>query len=298
MDAKVAARFFRVSERPDATVPEFSDLLLSQMPVTLTARERVLTDGVVLRLEDCKPSGDVIEGEFCRIQTANLPPSAGPQGLAPVELKDGHGLGHMAAFRYHLPTRVLLLQTNSLNASISRISEYVAALNASGVYFMRPVLTQDAWDRFTQKPIRSMQVAFASPANLEGIDKIDLPALAGAKMLAEAYDGVTVEITVSVGKKRKSQLDAEAVKTTLMSILGLGKGLRKARVQTGGDPEDHERGINFLKEHMRIRKELTLPEKDHAGNYEIRRAFLREGMDDKLAHLNELYGPKPNDVFS
>jgi hypothetical protein len=167
MDAKVVARFFRVSERPAATVPDFPDLLLAQIPVTLTARERVLTDGVTLRVEDCKPSGDVIEGEFCRIQTANLPPSAGPQGLTPVELKDGHGLGHMAAFRYHLPTRVLLLQTNSLSASIPRISEYLAALNASAIYFMRPVLTQDAWDRFTKKPIRAMQVAFASPANLE-----------------------------------------------------------------------------------------------------------------------------------
>jgi hypothetical protein len=80
MDAKVVARFFRVSARPAAAVPDFPDLLLAQMPLTLTGRERTLTDGVTLRVEDSKPNGDVIEGEFCPIQTENLPPSAGTTG--------------------------------------------------------------------------------------------------------------------------------------------------------------------------------------------------------------------------
>jgi hypothetical protein len=124
MDANVTGRFFRASDH----VPKHADLpdlLLAQMDKSLTAREHNVADqlaltagaSVLLRVEHCEAESDFVTGQFCRKQMTNIPPQAGPDGLSPITLPDGQGIGHLAAFRYHRPTRVLLLQNNIQCAS-------------------------------------------------------------------------------------------------------------------------------------------------------------------------------------
>lgn len=147
MDATVSARFFRVSDKP-ATVPDFDNLLLGQMGKPVAAREQDLTGtGVWLRVEHCEQEGPYVSGQFCRKQMENIPPQAGPDGLTPILLEEGQGLGHLCAFRYHRPTRILLLQQNVQSASSLRIAMYLACLESTALYAFIPVLREDALER-------------------------------------------------------------------------------------------------------------------------------------------------------
>src|SRR5687767_8480773 len=111
MDSRVHARFYRAT-KPSAGVADVDAILIAEAANGKVGdRERDLGDGVIVRLERCEQRGDFIEGEFCRIQTENIPPGVGPEGLEPIDL-GGKGIGHVAAFLYHKPTRVLLLQRN------------------------------------------------------------------------------------------------------------------------------------------------------------------------------------------
>lgn len=290
MDAKVSARFFRVSPPPDGKI-DFPDQLLNIMKAkTAGERERVLDGGVTLRLERCSSDGQFIAGEFCRKQTVNIPPKASAAGLAPVNLGEGSGLGHTAAFRYHRPTRVLLLQHNAQCANPIRLGVYLAFPQPDSFFVFSPILRKDAWERFKDKSVRKFEVRFASPENLEALDEANVAAASGVKMLADAYGGMAVKFSVSVGRNKKASLVKSAVQATINSIVGSEAKVRTLRVQTGKD--DGGQPIDFLKEHLKSSKELDLPENDPMANYAKRSAYLKDVFSDNLVHLIEMYKPK------
>jgi hypothetical protein len=289
MDATVTARFFVVSGKPKESA-DFPDLLLAIMKSgDAGARERCLDGGIYVRVERCAEDADFVAGEFCRKQTSNIPPTADAKGLTPLVLSEGGGLGHMAAFRYHRPTRVLLLQHNVQSASPNRIASYLAAGNSAALFTFNPILRQDAWDRFIDGEATQFQVSFASPQNLEAIDVEGIAAAKGARLLAEAYDGMKVTISVSVGRSKKKFLNGQNLRASIDRLLG-STLVKKVKVRSGKG--DEEETINFLKEHLKETKVLGLPEKDPVSNYEIRKAFLKSVFSDNLEYLQEHYGPK------
>ncbi|WP_338822157.1 DUF6731 family protein [Bradyrhizobium septentrionale] len=166
MDANVSGRYFRLSAAPPSS-SDFPEMLLAQAAKPLSLREYDVTGtGVTARVEHCIEDGDFVIGEFCRKQMTNIPPQAGPDGLTPIPLPNGQGLGHLAAFRYHRPTRVILLQYNMQCVTTYRIALYLMKINAASVYGFAPILREDALERFKDKKIRSFSVQFASPKNL------------------------------------------------------------------------------------------------------------------------------------
>ena len=176
-------------------------------------------------VEYCAADGEYIAGQFCRKQVENIPPQAGPTGIAPIPLERDQGLGHLSAFRYHRPTSILLLQTNVLSATPNRITLYVRSLlNGAGTHFLTPILRQDALDRFKDRKLRSFTVAFASPSNLEALDDQGLASAKGARLLAEAFQGFEFTITVKAGreKKKKRFLNFENIKHEIEGLMGSG----------------------------------------------------------------------------
>ena len=282
MDTNVSVRFYRIS-KPEDGRPDFHELLLKAVDGTTPgAREAAIGSEVTIRLESCTQFNGRIEGDFCRVQKLNIPPQAGTDGLLPVTLEDGHGLGHLAAFNYDPATRVLALQTNRQSASTNRIGLYLAARNAADIFVFQPVLTKDAMDRFKDKKPRSFTVTFAGVQNLEALDDDALAAARGAKMIAEAYDGVRVTVKVSVGRSKKKFLSKDALLKSL-GLLSDADGVKKlsASVSDNGDNEE----INFLKEHLQDSTEVTLSSDDPDKNYEQRRNILRKSMSDKYNSL-------------
>jgi hypothetical protein len=290
MDTNVSARFFRVSPHvPQAA--DFPDLLLGQMSKTLSDREYDVTEtGIFLRLEECKQDKDFVFGEFCRKQTTNIPPQAGPDGLKPIGLASGQGLGHLAAFRYHKPTRVILLQGNPQCATAHRIGLYLMRINAAALYTFTPVLREDALERLKDHKVRSFTVQFASPKHLEALDDRNIATAKGAKMLADAFHGFKMTITVSVGKRKKKFLDYLRVNQDISALLASDAEIKKLNVVTDDDEGDP---IDFLKELLKAKATLPLPEEDHPKNYGMREAFLKSEFNTHIGYIMKHFGPKP-----
>lgn len=294
MDAVVAARFYLVTPEK-GLLPDFADTLLGQMSHPVQQRERDLGQGVTLRVENCATDGEYIDGQFCRKQMDNIPPQAGPLGLEPIKLERDQGIGHLGAFRFHRPTSIILLQTNMLSATPNRVTLYIRALlNGSGTYFFEPILRQDALDRFKDRRLRSFTVSFASPSNLEALDTQGLASAKGARLLAEAFQGLELSITVKAGreKRKKRFLDFDTTKREINALLNSGADIEKLEVQAEPNADDEGRNIDFLEEHLRCRAELELSDVSVEKNYNIRRGFLKSEFDTRLPYLIKHFGPQ------
>jgi hypothetical protein len=290
MDQKVSARFFRVSAKPDHA-SDFPELLLAAVKEDRAKREREVGGGLLLRIERCIDDGEFVEGDLCRKQTLNLPPEVGPDGLAPTILPEGKGHGHLAAFIYHRPTRVILLQHNVMCATPTTLGVYLMALNAACQFTFPPVLRKDALDRFKDRKPRALTLRVAAPQNLEALDDKKLSSIRGAKLLAEAFNGMYLTITVDVGRSTKKFLNAEKVNEAVTGLLDSEVDVKQLRVKTNiGDDDDQ--GIDFLKEHLKCSQTFDLPT-DIEQHYAVRKAYLRGEFGKKKDYLNKLYGPKP-----
>jgi Family of unknown function (DUF6731) len=293
MDAVVAARFYRVTPEK-GLLPDFADTLLAQMGHPVQMRERDLGTGVMLRVEFCAADREYVDGQFCRKQVDNIPPQAGPLGLAPIKLDRDQGLGHLGAFRFHRPTSIILLQTNNMSATPNRVSLYIRTLlNGAGTYFFEPILRQDALDRFKDRKLRGFTVTFASPTNLEALDDQGLASARGARLLAEAFNGMEMTITVKAGreKRKKRFLDFDNTKREIDALLNSGADIEKLEVQADPTYDDDSRNIDFLEEHLKCRAELELSDVNVQTNYDIRREFLKSEFDTRLPYLLKHFGP-------
>jgi hypothetical protein len=285
MDSRIKARFFRVSQAPNGQ-PDFGDILIAIMASGApAARERNLGGGVTLRLEQCAERDMLVEGDFCRVQRVNIPPQAGAAGLVPIQLAHGHGIGHLGAFIYHRPTRVLLLQSNIQSATPNRVALYLAADDPTRIFSLSPVLTDDAIARFQAGRARSFSVKFAGIDRLDMLDDQDIPAARGARMIADAYDGLDVEIKVSVGRHRDRWL---AHRTLLASIgrLIAEPSVEKLQAKMEGD----EHPLDLLHEQLQAETELELPEGDPARHYAVRREFLWQTLMTNMQLIQRQFG--------
>lgn len=288
MDTIVRARFFRASEKPKDAPLDLPDFLLSEMSKSLSGRERDITGtGVVMRVEECEADGDFVAGQFCRKQMSNIPPQAGPDGLAPILLEGGHGLGHLAAFRYHRPTRVILLQQNVQSASTKRISLYLAAANGASLFSFDPVLREDALERFKDKRVRSFTVGFASTRNLQALDDSGITSAKGARLLAEAFKGLDLTITVKAGRGKKRWLDYLTVNREITGLLEADADVDRLEVLLKNHDDS---SIDFLQEHLKATAELDLPQDDLNKHYAVRRTFLASEFGKRLEYLINHYG--------
>ena len=294
MDAIVAGRFYAVTPER-GMLPGFAETLLGQMGHPVQMRERDLGQGVALRIENCAADGEFIEGQFCRKQMDNIPPQAGPLGLQPIKLERDQGIGHLCAFRYHRPTSIILLQTNILSATPNRVTLYLRTLlNGAGTYFFEPILRQDAMERFRDRRLRSFTVSFASPTNLEALDSQGLASARGARMLAEAFKGMELSITVKAGREKKKWkfLDFDTTQREITALLNSSADIDKLEVQAEPNTDDESRNIDFLEEHLRCRAELELSDVSVEKNYVVRRDFLKSEFDTRLPYLLKHFGPR------
>lgn len=269
MDARIAARFYKLTA--PASPADFQDLLLAEMGRSVVDRQKDLGGGVVLRVERCEERNGFIEGQFCRVQTVNVPPQADENGLTPIELGSG-GLGHLAAFRYHPATRLLALQQNVQSATPHRVSLYVAGDNPAQLFTLEPVISQDAWERFLAKDARSFEVRFAGAEYLADADDNGVAVAHAAKIAAAAYNGLQVTVKVSVGRSRGRRLDADRLGSDILRIIGLGTAERITAKLDG-----EEQPLDLLHEHLRHVETLDLPV-DPEGNYVTRNAFLQRAF--------------------
>jgi hypothetical protein len=133
-------------------------------------------------------------------------------------------------------------------------------------------------------------VRFASPENLEALDDEGLASARGARMLAEAFNGLDLTITVGVGKRRKKFLDFGRVSSEIKALLGSDANVKELEVEANEDEEG--RSIDFIQEHLKCKETLNLPEGNPTKHYEVRRDFLRSEFAARMQYLDQHFGPK------
>ncbi|HEX3665762.1 MAG TPA: DUF6731 family protein [Rhizomicrobium sp.] len=293
MDANVTAKFFRVI-KPEAAAPNTDTLLKNLHAKDLTARSIAVDEGIVLRLERLEAEPNYLSGEFCRIQKTNIPPTAGDDGLTPTVLEGGKGLGHLAAFRYHIPTQIILLQMNRLCATSNRISLYLGLAENKPLYVLDPVLRADVFKRMRHAEVRAFSVRIAEPQNLAALDDPSVSAMKIARAAAKAFNAREIEIIVHAGIKKKKEkirprLLQMPVRKALAKLSKAGDDVKSLRAQIVEANETD--WIDLLEEQIKLTEVLDLNSGNPEGNYQERKKFLINFFNANIEGLKELYGP-------
>lgn len=298
MDNTLTLKFFRVTPKRGHNIA-FDRALQAALALGAppNAREKNIApgmpDAIIVRLERLDAENDFLSGEMIRKQVSNIPPEANDEGLSPIQLSEGGGLGLSSAFRYHLPTRVLLIQANNQAVSQTRLNRYLRSVDQNAEYEFDPVPRRDAWERFSNGLPRKLLLKIASPQHVAGLEHESDTIGTGAANIGEALRGAYITIEVSMGRKKGSLLKG----ATERVIRGLRRAQRDRQVDVQtlsvsvAEEGEGTDSIDFLDEHLLVRDRLDLPEKDHPRNYQIRADFLRAQFNASLEYLHQLYGP-------
>lgn len=288
MDSYIVARFFQVSSRADINQRDFIEILAEAANLPHVDRERTIGGGLNVRIERFEERGDYVFGELNRIQTQNAPPFSTPDGLEAMQLAGGRGIGHMAAFQYHRPTRILLLQRNIQGVTPTRLATYVAALNPGSFFTFATLLRGDGWARVQQGNVRKLAIGFASPTDLALLEREGVSGMQSANELARTFRAPQIEIILSVGRSRRDHLDNDRSKGLIRRLLEPDVSLNTldAKISLPNGVED----VDLLSEAMSIEQTMDLPEGSPDGNYQARKAFLNTGFSERIDYIIQHYG--------
>jgi hypothetical protein len=298
IDATVTARFFRIV-KPEAAAPNPETILRNLDEKDLTDRAFDLDEGVVLRLERLEIEPNYLSGEFCRIQSTNIPPTAGDDGLSPTILEDGKGLGHLAAFRFHVPTQIMLLQMNQQCATANRISIYLGMAERKPMYVLEPVLRADTFKRMQRAEVKAFTIKVAEPQHLDVLDDPSASALKGVRTAAKAFNAREIEFTVFAGPKKKGErsrphlLQLAARKALAKLAKNGGDNVKTLKAQIAEN--DETRWVDLLEDQLKHTEILALNSDNPDANYETRKRFLTRIFGANIEALREFYGPQNGD---
>jgi len=253
-------------------------------------------DAIIVRLERLQTQNNFVFGELIRKQMSNIPPEANDEGLSPIQLSDGGGLGLSSAFRYHLPTRVLLIQANNQAVSAGRLNLYLKAVDRNAEYTFDPVAREDAWERFNSGAPRRLIMKIAAPNHITQLAHNALANEAetigtGLASIGEALRGAVITIDVAMGQNKGSLLKGatERVVRTFRR-LGNARQLDVRMLSASIKEGDSTDLIDFLDEHLVVRDRLDLPDRQPDRNYDVRAAFLETQFNEHLGYLHKLFG--------
>tara|TARA_R110002110_G_scaffold415323_1_gene649213 strand:- start:1634 stop:2524 length:891 start_codon:yes stop_codon:yes gene_type:complete len=295
MDNTVTAKFFIVKPQ-NGHSPVLESELSRIIGLDRPAREGDIggaNAAVIVRLErlDASDNG-YITGELVRKQTENIPPEANNDGLTPIELSEGGGLGYSSAFCFHPETRCLLIQSNPIAVTQSRFSVYLEKMNQDAQYEFEPVVKHDAWTRFNSGAPRKLAIKIASAGTRTAHFDDEAETVAGsAAELSEALGGAYITIEVSMGSK-KGSLATDRVRKVLDAFKRSNDAdetdvrMLNASVKEDGSRTDI---IDFLDEYLVFRDVYDLPSDDPDGNYGIRKEALKTSMKRNISYIRENY---------
>jgi hypothetical protein len=300
MDNSLTLKFLRVTPAHPHGIAFHAALEAALALGTPHEREKDVNAGfldpIIVRLERLQARNDFAFGELIRKQISNIPPEANDEGLSPIQLSDGGGLGLSSAFRYHRPTRVLLIQANNQAVSAGRLNLYLKAVDQNAEYTFDPVAREDAWERFNAGAPRRLIMKIAAPDHIGQLANNALANEAetvgtGLASIGEALRGAVITIDVAMGQKKGSLLKG-ATERVLRTFRRLGAAGELDIKTLSASVKDDEKTdlIDFLDEHLVIRDRLDLPEQQPDRNYQVRAAFLETQFNDRLGYLHRLFG--------
>lgn len=288
MDRIVRARFYQVEAVEAQNNPDsFSVCLQNLWNRPDRAEYQDLGHEILVRLERFAVDprdGDFLSGEFVRQQTDNIPPVAAPgQPL----VGNANPLGHRCAFRYHIPTGIILLESKREATTPGRINAFLRKiLRGHRGFFMSPALTESALQRLREGTPRRVSLRVARP-NIDMVDNPNLPLERSIDQLANFFEGPSIEVSSGFPRGQRDGV---------LNVRNIMRAFRWARDEVGyverfsvkisEEPEP----IDLFAEQMKIDQVLDLDSVNVERNYDVRSAFLSDGFRANLPAIRHVYG--------
>jgi len=281
MENWITIRFFKVhtTNSADPTL----DVLINNIDKIQppSQRESELGQFLRVRLERTSVAGSYISGEVTRIQSQNMPSEVHPNETKPLSVTTP--LGHGIAFVYNKSKNVLAIQYDTRILGPSRFMDYLFAKGGNSSASLKPILRQDAWERFNKGEPKKFEITVAPPDNFNVLDYDGEAVLRSIKAMAEAHKAATVTISVSVGRSRKNHL--QNIRKTINSLFEAGTSgklnVQKMKAVMENEDRSHDRHIDFLHELLSKREKLDLPENDPDLSYNRRNSAIRAAMTER-----------------
>ena len=293
MPSQVTVDFYRV-RIGDAVASRFERVLARVHASGAEARNhRVAED--VHRLHGAVPHQNSVEGEVTRIRLGDHPSIASLTGhVAELALNADQGLGEHAAFLYHVPTQVLLLQRNRHSMTARNFASYFDATGgAADPIFLDPVLREDAVRRLAEfQEVRTFNVRFA---------RVDNPALFGGdeQGVGEMIDVInyfhapSAQFSLSMGRRRGS-LPVNVVKAVARRLMAIPRGGRSNEVKKlfikGTNTEGDVDELDLTSYKMFEVVGVVAP--GRRTRYPVRREAIRTALASRLEELNRMFLPE------
>ena len=155
--------------------------------------------------------------------------------------------------------------------------------NAGSVFLLESVLREDAYERITGRAIKKLHVRFASPENLEILEREGISAGRAAKDMADAYNAESIEITITAQRSDRSAHLGGGISGVITRLMQGDVHVEaldvKALTDEGIEP------VNLLQEQIRFAAELDLPEANPDAHFRVRTSWLEEQFRAKLPSL-------------
>lgn len=235
------------------------------------AREIEIEADYSVRLERLEKVDRFLIGEVCRVQRENIPPAASKDGMSPMRLADGEGIGHRSTFISDAEGSSVLWHQDQMACTPVKFATYLSHFgNPSYKTKPTPYAVSDVWTELkSAKEVRAFSIKVQPEENLSLFDDGQSPLMELARASVTAYHGHSIEISITAGAK--SKLDKENVTRTMLQVLGF-KGTRKAKAVVAG--VEGQFLLDFLNLHRAETGKIERFSEDVDADWRARKTFL------------------------
>ncbi len=285
--ANVKIDFYRV-ELP-ADHPESFEQVLQRLAAAAAADRNLSVAGGWIHFQAVDETPVLCRGTMVRVQSEQLPRVADLAGvLADINLAADQGLASVTHFYYRRGNRVLLLLRNRQGVRAPTF-EYFFAERANVAVALQPVPLLEIVRRLKRmKEVKKVQFSLSDPDALHHFRAGR--SISSLLDIMNDYNAPTVEIALSIGRRRKSRLDRQkaiSLGEQLLRMSNEGARVGQAKV-VGWDPED-ERGVVLDLLHGRMEETREIPVVNRRLSDEGCVAALEDAYSRKKADLDEMY---------
>lgn len=280
MDKQVTARYFQITKTPRDGI-SFEKALEAAYRNTARDRERNVLGSVRIRLENMVPQGDLVVGDFTRVQVDNLPGQVTDSGLSALPFPK---IGHSAAFCYDPVCQVLMLQHASF-LGCRRVCDYAAQFAGSTAFAPFPVSGAQSFAQFQSETPTKFRVRIASATHF-GTDVGSGDFEKDISDFAKEFEGHIVDITVSMGHA-KGNLDSGKIAQVIKRLLRRpDNDVRALEAMT----RESDQPYDFIKTLLRSERLLDLPANDPNAARQVRYNWVLSEFLGQQQYLRSRHG--------
>jgi hypothetical protein len=290
MTKKFKIDFYRV-EIPDAGV-SFEGILQQVDSLSTTDRVQEVRLHQIWLCQSSKRQ-QFWEGDMIRLRMSDVPVKGSLSGnVEEINLADDEGIGEQTAFLYHIPTRILALQSSQSGTSPSAFAKYFEIMGGlNQPIYLDPVLQLDAMAR-----LLNMHSVSRFEVRVAGLDHMGVLQNQGIGVqefisLSEAFRAPTLSLKLSVGRTKKKTLAVETIKNVAKQLTRAAQrnqqNVKTLRISGSTDEEENVQ-LDLLKDRMREIVDINLG-RQRSIPYLLRQKAIQEGWTRRQDELTRMF---------